>query len=164
MLVRQLSLSQTPAGKEALKSAGVSYPKTKRLWLKGLFFRPHDASPQAAPQGGRPATGVWYPLSAVTALVATHSAGYWLPRVKPDWIAQISLNELPDTAVKTSELKNAILAQWQFNASRPVMWSYLLPGNSCLWREAQRVFFAPDDWLERAKSNRAKRRSTSANP
>ena len=146
---------------EALR-VGVSYPKLKHLWLKGLF-RPHDASPQAAPQAaGR--TGVWYPLSAVTALVATHSAGYWLPRVKPDWIAQISLNELPDTAVKTSELKNAILAQWQFNASRPVMWSYLLPGNSCLWREAQRVFFAPDDWLERAKSNRAKRRSTSANP
>jgi hypothetical protein len=150
MLDKQIRLSQTPAGFAALQKAGIPLPTQRKMWVKGIFFRPHNAPADAVPQGGARADGVWYPLSAVAALIQRCPGGLWLPRLKPDWLSRLVMSAPLETGVSSLALEDTLRAQWDVNGNQPVMWSRLMPQKK-LWVEEQRVFFAPDDWLERAQ-------------
>jgi len=151
MLSKQLHLSRLDAGKAALTSAGLPQPTLRRMWFKGIFFSPHDTPLKQAPLGGREPTGVWYPMAAIPSLITQYPRGYWMPRIKPDWLANLNIKDLPAKVTPPAKLESVVKKQFAENGNAPAMWSLMLPDVKVGWREVQRFFFAPNDWRHRAK-------------
>ena len=106
------------------------------------------------PLGGSQPTGTWYPVDSIPSLITNYPKAYWVPRVKPDWLAVLHFNVLPQTAVSSPELQRIVEQQLEANGNAPTMWSLMTLQGQDDWREIQRVFFAPNDWRSRARERR----------
>ena len=151
MLDKQLLLSEHPCGQEALAKAGIPKPVDKKLWFKGIYFRPHDSDPQCKPDQATTAAGIWIPISKLHDFQATTPQALWLPRIKPDWLAQLFFTTPPEHTVSGAQLTARAQAQWPASDPQPLMWSRLEKEGD-FWLESLRVFVVPDDWLERAQN------------
>ena len=151
MLSKQLKLSDTPAGKNALRDAGFDVPNQKRLWLKGMYFRPYRSDPNCRPKQGMAARGIWLTFSAMGDLIAQMPTARWIPRDKPNWLAQLVAPEPFEHGYESGQAREQIQKQWQANDMQPVMWSLMMSSQN-FWREKRRVFVVPDEWPSTARN------------
>ena len=152
MLSKQIKLSESQAGLRALGERGISPPVAKKLWLKGMYFRPFSAAAHCGPQHGIAAAGLWLTLAEWEILnQGAVPEKIWVARTKPDWIGHLAFEDLPPDGVQNSNFPSAIKEKWDEQGQEPSMWSRL-ERSFGLWRETQRVFLVPDQWEARAKA------------
>ena len=154
MLTKQLQLSETSAGLQALAERNIPAPHHKKLWFKGMYFRPYKANPQVHPDKGIGAAGLWM-TQAQWAEFSTQFGpeAVWVLRVKPDWVGNMNCQERPVQGISSLHFLDRIRHLWDAQGQEPSMWSLVEP-SAGLWKERQRLFLVPDDWLERAQAKR----------
>ena len=150
MLNKQLRLSEHPQASTVLSTAGIPRPTQRKLWIKGIFFRPHNSKASCKPQGGSLATGIWLPQNALAALQQETPAARWFRRTKPDWVAPTEASDPPAAFRTAAQMFEETAGPDGLGPSSPQMWSRV-EKSDLGWQESLRVFVVTDGWEKDAR-------------
>lgn len=135
---RQIQLSDTAAGKQALTKLGLHSQPNKQILIQGMLFYPYlqpVPTAFAADINPKHLKGWWIKQKDYSALVTGNNALALIVREKPDWLVSY---------------QGPVGDGWQTqieSATKPVMVSriekHLASGG---WKEVDRGFIVPNDW------------------